>query len=912
MAAEHDPRPDPDALLRDVERAERNKKRGFLRVFFGMCPGVGKTYAMLEMAGERLSRGVDVVIGIVETHDRKETEALAAVLPLVPAAAVPYRGTVLRELDLDAVLARRPQLVLVDELAHTNAPGGRHPKRYQDVEELLEAGIDVYTTLNVQHLESQADLVTRITGAPVRETVPDAFLDQAEQIELIDLSPPELLKRLREGKVYLGERAERAAANFFKEEHLTALRKLALRFTAERVDEQLREYLSLSRSSRPWSSRERLLVAVSASPYSARLIRATRRKASALGAPWYALYVDTGVEPPEKDREKARVRLLNNLALAADLGAKMLQTQERNVAAAICRMAEEHNITQIVLGRPDRRFFRDIFSGGTILDQLVRETSEIDIHVVRQERKPTSLGFRPRLPSLGGRPAAYAWSLAALLLTVLGCWAALPWLGYHAVGIILLCAVTVLGTLAGLGPTLAGALLSVLVWNYFFIPPRLDFKVASAQDLAMCLAFFPAACVTGLLARRIKRQDEMLLKRERRASALYDFSRDLAEAKNMEEIAACGYESLGRIFHFDAAILLKIPDDRAPELSGERLADKPLAAPGVTVSPKNAAVAAWCLQNRRRAGMGTDTLSSADCLCLPLSGRDEAMGVLMLFPPSGFRPGPEQEALLDTLVSHLGVAFEREHFALRDREADLLRHSERLHQALLNSVSHELRTPLTGIIGAASVLADPEIAAHPERRALLAQTIEEGAERLNRVVENLLDMSRITGGVLTVKDEVFELGEFVEGVLERGRRLLGEHPVRFEQGDDMLVRGDARLFEHVLLNLFANVAAYAPQGTPLDIRALEDETKVRLEVGDYGPGIPDASLNKIFQSFYRVPGSPAGGTGLGLSIAKTLMEEQRGGIAVRNREEGSGCVFTLELRKAAAPPPEKTVLTPPE
>ena len=266
MAAEHDPRPDPDALLRDVERAERNKKRGFLRVFFGMCPGVGKTYAMLEMAGERLSRGVDVVIGIVETHDRKETEALAAVLPLVPAAAVPYRGTVLRELDLDAVLARRPQLVLVDELAHTNAPGGRHPKRYQDVEELLEAGIDVYTTLNVQHLESQADLVTRITGAPVRETVPDAFLDQAEQIELIDLSPPELLKRLREGKVYLGERAERAAANFFKEEHLTALRKLALRFTAERVDEQLREYLSLSRSSRPWSSRERLLVAVSASP----------------------------------------------------------------------------------------------------------------------------------------------------------------------------------------------------------------------------------------------------------------------------------------------------------------------------------------------------------------------------------------------------------------------------------------------------------------------------------------------------------------------------------------------------------------------------------------------------------------------------------------------------------------------
>ncbi len=890
MNDSHESRPNPDVLLQSVAQAERRAKRGRLRVFFGMCAGAGKTYAMLEKAGELYRQGVDVVIGIVETHGREETQALADVLPVIPAASIAYRGATLRELDLDAVLAAKPELVLVDELAHSNAPGSRHPKRYQDVEELLDAGIDVYTTINVQHVAGRSDQAAQITKVTVREIVPDSFLAQAEQIELIDLSTPELLKRLSEGKVYLGDKAELAAANFFRAEHLTALRELALRFTAEKVDEQLRSHLAFRRSDRHWNTRERLLVAVSSSPYSARLVRATRRKAYALGAPWFAVYVNTGVE----EEGEARERLLNNLALAAELGAEVIQTRDSSVANAIRRTAEEHNITQIVMGRPDRRFFRDLFSGGTILAQLVRETSEIDIHVVRQERKPKYQGFRPILPSMTSRLGAYLWTFTVLAATALICRAVLPWLEYRAVGIILLCAVMGVGTVAGFGPTVAGAAFSAFIWNFFFIPPLFTTTIDSTEDLMMCLAFLPAACVTGFLTTRIRRQQTEISKRERLSHSLYMFSRYLADAKNPEEIAQCGYESLRRLFNFAAAVVTKGRDDFP---SGT-----PLGMPGVHIAPKDLAVAAWSLHNRRKAGQGTETLASAGCLCLPLLGRTECMGVLMLFPPPGYRFDPEQEALLDTLVSHLGVAFEREEFAARGKNAELLQRSESLHQALLNSVSHELRTPLASLMGAASALQDDAVAAHSERRALLCRTIEEGSERLNRVVENLLDMSRITGGALAVKEEIFELGEFAASTLERGRRLLSGRPVHFAPGTDVFACGDYRLLEHVLLNLFANVAAYTPEKSPLHLRILEDRDMARLEVEDNGPGIPEEALDRIFERFYRAPGTPAGGTGLGLSIAKALMEAQKGSIRVRNREEGAGCVFTLALPKASLPP----------
>jgi two-component system sensor histidine kinase KdpD len=857
-----------------------------------MCPGVGKTYAMLEAARELRNRGMDVVTGLVETHGRPETEALAEVLPRIPPAAIPYRGTTLRELDLDAILLRKPELVLVDELAHTNAPGSRHPKRYQDVEELLEAGIDVYTTINVQHVAGRADLVTQITGAPVREIVPDSFLELAEQIELVDISPPELLKRLGEGKVYLGDRAERAAANFFREEHLTALRELALRFTAEKVDDQLRNQLAAKRPDRPWHTTERLLVAVSSSPYSARLVRATRRKAYALNAPWYALYVNTGRE----EEGAARERLLHNLSLAAELGAEVIQTQDRNVAEALRRVAEEKNVTQIVLGRPDRRFLRDFFAGGTILDQLVRETSEIDIHVVRQERKPQYTGFHLNSPSFKSGLGAYVWTFAVLLLTAWLCHLALPWLGYRAVGLIFLCVVMALGTFStGLGPSMAGAFLSVLLWDFFFIPPLFTLTIEQPEDLMTCFTFLPAVGLTGLLTRRIRRQERDILARERQANFLYAFSRRLAEAGSPDEIAACGYEGLENYFKFTAAIV--------PRESNDRLAAIPLASPRLNLEAKDMAVAAWCFKNHRRAGQGTETLASAGCLCLPLPGHEGLLGVLLLFFPREHRLDQEQELLLETLASLIGAALERADLAARNQEAEILRRSERLHQTLLHSVSHELRTPLTSLMGAASALSKAELSGNAEHQAILAETIEEGAERLNRVVENLLNMSRVAGGALVIKDEVFELGEFTKTTLERGRRLLPDRPVAFQPPkDEILARGDWGLMEQVLLNIFANVSAHTPAGSPMEIRLLSDSDTVRLEVADHGPGLPEEASERIFERFYRLPGSPAGGTGLGLSIAKSLMEAQKGSISAHNRDDGSGCVFTLTLRRAFPPP----------
>ena len=528
--------------------------------------------------------------------------------------------------------------------------------------------------------------------------------------------------------------------------------------------------------------------------------------------------------------------------------------------------------------------------GGELLGQGV----EVVTHVVRQERKPQYRGFRPRLPSPAGRPAACLWTFAALAAVALASQPLLPWLGYRAVGIILVCTVMGMGTVVGFGPTVAGAAFSSLIWNYFFIPPLFTFKVEAPEDLMMCLVFFPAACITGLLAARIRKQGKDLVRRERRAGVLYTFSQSLAEAGNAEEIAACAYESLQRLFGFKAAIM--------PKGTGNRLAGIPLGAPGTDISAKNMAVAAWSLKNRRKAGQGTDTLASSGCLCLPLRGRSECVGVLMLFPPQGFRLDPEQEALLDTLVSNLGVAFEREAFAARGKDAEVLRHSEHLHQALLNSVSHELRTPLTGLIGAASALRDEATAANPEHRALLAQTIEEGAERLNRVVENLLDMSRIAGGALKVKEEVFELGEFASAVLERGRRLLADRPVHLAAAHEIFARGDYRLLEHVLLNIFANVAAYTPEKSPLTVRVLDGGEAACLEVADEGPGIPEEALGKIFERFYRVPGTPVGGTGLGLSIAKALIEAQNGSISVHNREPEPGCVFILKLPKAGPLP----------
>jgi two-component system sensor histidine kinase KdpD len=877
-----DQRPNPDELLRGVQRLE--KSEGRLRIFFGMSPGVGKTYAMLKAAHARKDAGDCVLVGIVETHGRSETEALLAGLEVVSRQKFSYRGTEFSDLSLDEILRARPALVLVDELAHSNPPGARHAKRYQDIDELLRAGIDVYTTLNVQHVESRADLVYQITGVPVRETVPDSFLTRASQIELIDLSPPELLKRLKEGKVYLGDRAERAAANFFKEEHITALRELALRLTAEKVDNELRDQRAVKGIRGTWNTNERLLVAVSHSPYSARLVRATRRMAFNLEAPWIALYVDNGEPLNEEDR----ATLEKNLALAKELGAEVVLTKETGISAALKRVAEERNVTQLVMGRPDRRFIRDLFSRGTILERLVGETSDIDVHVMRQERKPRYRGFRPQLPELRTGFIPYwntFWFLSVFTAFAYGIAEAL---GYQAVGFLFLIAVLGLSLIASRGPVLFAAVFSALAWNFFFIPPAFTFRIVSFSDIMMCLTYFAVASVSGMFTSRIRRQDQELRQREHRAGVLYELTKDLAEAKEREAICLVGQESLRHLFKAKALFLLAEDHEEL----------KPAARPGnETLGERDLAVAQWVFLNGKPAGWSTETLSSAGCLCLPLSGRERRLGVLVLSHGRRPRLTLEQKNLLENVCQNLGLALERDQLARAAKATKLLEESERLHQTLLNSVSHELRTPLTTLVGAASALRDPRALQDPVAVKVLSEELIASAERLNRVVENLLDMSRLESGALRAKEELLDVSDLLSSVITRYERLLGK-VLLVTPAEPIWVKGDESLLEHAVLNLFLNAAKYGGG-------EISAETRIRggaaeLLVRDQGNGISSEALPRLFDKFYRAPGAAPGGTGLGLSIVKSITE-LHGGEARAANGDPRGAIFTISLPRATLP-----------
>lgn len=877
-------RPNPDDLLGGIKKLEEKSSRGHLRVFFGMCPGVGKTYSMLRAAKERLHEGVDIVVGVVETHGRSETAQMLEGFEQIPRKNIQYRDTKLQEMDIDAILIRKPKLVLIDELAHSNAPGSRHNKRYQDVEEILSYGIDIYTTLNVQHIESRSDLVYQITGVAVQEKVPDSILELADQIELIDISPEVLLRRLSEGKVYLGERAEKAAENFFKIENIIALRELALRFTAEKVDEQLRSQMVMKQISNVWNTNERLLVAISHSPYSARLIRAARRMAYSLEAPWITLYVDTGEELSEDDQK----RLRKNLNLAKELGAEIIHTRDRSIVIALKRVAHEKNVTQIVIGRPDKRFIRDFLAQGTILEQLVQETSEIDIHVIRQERKSKFKRFQLHIPRLKTGFFPYWYVLWFLIAVSFGSYALLPWVGYRAIGFIFLLAVLFLGSIAAFGPILFAAGFSALTWNYFFIPPQFTFTIKEPEDVMNFFALFVVAFVSGYLASRIKKQEMDLSERAHRSSVLYEFSRQLAEAKSIQEIANRASEGIAQVFNFDSVVLMK----KAPGL----LSDKPANFSSKTVEAKEFAVATWSLQNRKRAGWGTETLSSSRCLSVPLEGRSGMIGILLLWPRKVAQLSLEQENLLETFASNLAIGLERELFEIKAKDAEVLESSERLHQALLSSVSHELRTPLTAIIGNATALKDKKTSEDATGRVILVNDLIDSTERLNRVVENLLDMTRISSGALKVRNELFDLSDFVDSTLQRTTSILKKHRLdRQGSTEEMLIKGDDRLLEHVLINLLANAVVYSPQGSTIQVTLEKTDSEATFSVIDEGPGINEDELERIFERFYRVAGTPSGGTGLGLSIAKSLVEAQRGKIFASNRQDRTGCIFRVSL-----------------
>jgi len=886
-----DIRPDPDALLAAIQKDEAKKKRGKFKVFLGMAAGVGKTYAMLRAGQRALREGVDVVVGYVETHGRKETEAMLAGLPIIPRRKVEHRGVTLEEMDLDALLARHPKLALVDELAHTNVPGSRHAKRYQDVLELLDAGIDVYTSMNVQHAESRVDTVRQITGSTVQETVPDSVLDGAE-MELIDLPPEELLKRLDEGKVYMPERAELAMMNFFREGNLTALREMALRLAADHVGQDVHDYLQAMQITGPWQSGHRLLVAVSASPYSQQMIRWTRRLADNFDCPWIAVYVDLAKPLDEAEQE----RLTQHLALARELGAEVITTADSDVASGILRVARQQNVTQIVVGKPGGDETLDWFRGGKLLRRLVRESGHIELHIVRPEHTEKNTTPRPRTVSM----QSPFWQYGVALGTVGLCTALNVYLDHiavepHALALIYLFGVVLLAFFVGRGPTFLTATTSALLWDYFFLPPRGSFRLTHFADVMMFIMYFVVALVLGQLVSRIRWQERAERRREERSTALYLLTRDLADAANADDMAQRLARQAAQAFKTRVAILLGEP--------GGGLAATAHPASTLPMSEKEQSVAAWAFRFGKAAGRFTDNLPSAGAIYVPMQTNHGAVGVLGVEWPDDRQPTLEQRDLLEAFARQSALVLDRLRLDAEGQQARLIAESEKLSKALLNSISHELRTPISAITAAASALAEFKgNEPHPLQKSLAGE-IQESASRLNRLVSNLLDMTRLESGAVKPRVEWCDVADLINVALRHNERELAGHPVNLSLPKPLpLVKMDFVLIEQVINNLLLNAANYTPPGTPVEIKAWTVPEAMVISVADRGPGLPSESLAHVFEKFYRVPGAPAGGTGLGLSIVKGLVEAHGGRVEVQNRPDG-GAEFTIYLPLEASPEP---------
>jgi two-component system sensor histidine kinase KdpD len=846
-----------------MKRQEAKSARGKLKIFFGMSPGVGKPYAMLEAARQKQAQGCEVVIGIVETHGRKETEALLEGLPIMPRMQIEYRGTTLTEMDLDAILTWHPGLAVVDELAHTNAPGSRHPKRYQDVLELLDAGIDVYTTLNVQHVASRSDTVRQISGISISETVPDSVVDLADEIVLVDLTPEQLRSRLAEGKVYLGERAEWAAQNFFRESNLTALREMALRIVAEHVDRDLRDIMQEERIAGPWKSGDRLLVAVSASPYSERLIRYTRRLASSMEASW----IVANIERPLPLSQEEQTRLTRYLALARQLGAEVISTPGAEVGETLLRIARQHNVTQIVIGKPLGARWLSFWKRDP-LRWLMRHSGNIDIHMI-----PAEESAPPRRETIEERFARARWRDYGIALTIAAgvtgvCLAIFDYTGYWAVALFYLLAVVLAATRLRRWPTLFLAGLSALLWDFLFIPPRFTFYITHFHDFMMFAAYFVIAIVIGHLATKLREREEAERRREERATALYRLTRALAASRDLDEALPRALKLIKDSFHADAALWLR-------DESGLSLHSASLFMP----SSKDESVAAWAFQKKQSAGRSTDTLPDAESLHVPLVTGDRAEGVLTIRLANP--PTLEQRELLDAFAAQIALFVNKERAVEESREAQIARQSQKLQKTLFDSVSHELKTPLAAMTAA---LQQPQ----PDRAEL-----QQAAGRLSRTVDHLLDATRLESGLLQPMREWCDPAELVREVVAASG--LNDNSVRMNIAKNLpIISVDARLIQQALGALLSNAVTHGGGDQPIEVNAARDDSMLVISIADHGPGLAPGEENKVFEKFYRGPLTRPGGLGLGLSIARQLVEAHRGEIVAQNREDG-GARFSIRL-----------------
>ncbi|MDF7774081.1 sensor histidine kinase KdpD [Sphingomonas sp. AOB5] len=871
-------RPDPDALL----RAARQEQRGRLKVFLGAAPGVGKTYEMLSDGAARRDAGIDVVVAVVETHGRAETKAKTAGFEIVPRRPVEYEGRTLEEMDIDAVLARRPQLVLVDELAHTNAPGSRHDKRYQDVEELLTAGIDVYSTLNIQHLESLNDVVASFTRVRVRETLPDRVIENAE-IEIVDIPPDELIERLKDGKVYVPEEASRALGNFFSKSNLSALREMALRRAAQAVDAQMLDHLRAHALAGTWAATDRLVVAVSELPGSAELVRAAKRIADGLRAPWTAVHIETPRTASLGDADNARIAA--TMHLATQLGGQVATVPAENVLEGLKRFTTEARATQLIVGKSLRsRWFE--LRHGSVVDRLVRGTPGLAVHVLPMgEHGPASAGKRAK--GNWGSIEGYAVSLAlAALVTLLG--ASIFASGSITnIGLLYLIPVMVAATRYGLRTGLVTGLVSSLAYNFFFIPPTRTFTIQDPQNIITVLVLLGVAVMASQLAARVREQALLAQRSAAQNSALAGFARLLTGIRDEAELGQLLCAEVARLLDVNAVLLL--PEEGVLAVSAANPPEDRLEA-------IEQAAARWAFDNNRPAGRGSDTLTASEWLFQPVVAGGKVLGVFGLARSDAATPiRSDMLPLLLSLLDQAGLALERISLETEMASVTQLRERDRLRQALLSSVSHDLRTPLTTILGSLAELR-PENSEQAEQ----ITSARAEAERLNRFVANLLDMVRIEAGALHQSTEPVDLADAAASAVHDLRRALDGHSVLLDVPPDLpFVRVDPQLFHHCLINLIENAAKYGGSGTPITLTARRDHRGVSLSVLDEGPGLPAGEEQRIFETFSRIEGSDRkGGTGLGLAIVKGFAEAMGLSVEASSRADRDGARFSILFDEA--------------
>jgi two-component system sensor histidine kinase KdpD len=853
---------------------------------------------MLQTAQAKKREGVDTVVGIVETHGRKETEALLAGLEIIPRRGSDHNGHRLEEMDLDAILARKPQLVMVDELAHTNAPGGRHPKRYLDVEELLDAGIDVCTTLNIQHLESLNDVVAKITRIRVRETVPDSIIDRADDVEVIDLTPDDLIQRLKDGKVYVPEQAARAVRHYFQPGNLTALRELALRCTAQRVDEQMVTYMRAHAIAGPWAAGERVLVGVNDDASGLALMRYARLFADRLRAPWTAIHIET----PRSQRlgEAARDRISEGLRLAQRLGGEAVTVPAADATQGLVDYARANNFTHVVIAKSRRSRWSELWRGSNT-HRLIRRAGDLHVHVIAEPQRevgdaPPADQVETAPPGHAIEPAAYAGSFA-MVAAALGVGLGIQhFLSVSNISLVFLTAVLTSAIVYGLWPSLFACLVSVLTYNFFFLPPIYTFTISDPENIVALFFFAVVAVIASNLAARVRAQAVAARQRATVTEYLYLFSRKLAGVFTLDELLWATAYQIALMLKVRVVLLL-------PE--GETVTVRAGYPPEDELDGADLAAAKWCWQHNHAAGRGADTLPGAKRLFLPMRTGRGAVGVVGI---DGDRQGPlltpDERRLLDALSDQAALAIERINLAEDLDRATIVAETERLRSALLTSLSHDLRTPLASILGSATSL--HSYGGQLDERTLkeLTGTIREEAERLNRFIANLLDMTRLESGAVAPRLSPVDLAELVGSALERAVTILAGHKVELDIAADLpMLNLDPVLFEQVLFNLFDNAAKYAPAGTTVRLLARRDGARVRIDVSDEGTGIASADLEKIFDKFYRVHAEDRqrAGTGLGLAICRGFVEAMGGTIVARNRADRVGAVFTISLPAGSLP-----------